>query len=118
MATNYAEPVLMYYLGSHVTIGYYGPDLERDLQIQPDIIVPRPWGKNLDALQTLFTRVPYSVKSFEIKNQMTNNIPALSPYTPGGLHHRYETVLATSPRDRQQIFERIRVAGRARSAHR
>lgn len=106
VATNYAEPVLMYYLGSHVTIGYYGPDLERDMEIQPDIIVPRPWGENFDALRTLSKRVPYAVKTFEVKNQMTNNIPALSPHTPGGLHHRFETVLAKTPKERTRILER------------
>lgn len=107
VATNYAEPVLMYYLGSRVTIGFYGPDLERDMQIQPDIIVPRPWKPNLDALETLAARAIYAVKTFEVKNQQTNNIPALSPYTPGGLHHRYKTVLAETPREQLKVFERV-----------
>ena len=53
VATNYAEPVSMFYLGSHVTVGFYGTDLDRDLTIQPDIIVPRPWKRNLEALEIL-----------------------------------------------------------------
>ena len=107
VATNYAEPVLMYYLGSHVTIGYYATNLESDLEIQPDIIVPRPWKQQINALEILVARVPYTVKSFEVKNQMTNNIPALSPYAPGGLRHRYKTVLAATPREQTKIFERV-----------
>ena len=97
----------MYYLGSHVTIGYYATNLESDLEIQPDIIVPRPWKQQINALEILAARVPYTVKSFEVKNQMTNNIPALSPYAPGGLRHRYKTVLAATPREQTKIFERV-----------
>lgn len=107
VATNYAEPVLMYYLGSRVTVGFYGPDLERDLKIQPDIIVPRPWKRNLDALEILAARVPYAVKSFEVKNQMTNNTPSLSSNSRSGIKHRFETVLAKNAKERLSIFERI-----------
>jgi hypothetical protein len=106
VATNYAEPVLMYYLGSSVTIGYYGADLERDMRIQPDVIVPRPWRRNSSALRRLAARVPYTVRKFEVENQATNNIPSLSPHTPGGFRHRFETVLATRPSRQLEVLER------------
>ena len=107
VATNYAEPVSMFYLGSHVTVGFYGTDLDRDLTIQPDIIVPRPWKRNLEALEILAAGATYEIKSFEVKNQMTNNTPALSPYSSEGLKHRYKTVLATTARERLNIFELV-----------
>jgi hypothetical protein len=93
IATNYEGPSFMYYLGSRVTVGYYGANLEEDLSIQPDIIVPRWWDRNLDTLEMLAARDRYRMRSFPIRNLMTNNVPGLSHLSPGGLTHEFKTRL-------------------------
>jgi hypothetical protein len=107
IATNYEDPVFMYYLGSHVTVGYYGANLPDDLEVQPDVIVPRPWDRNLPALWTLAERANYQIRQFPVQNLMTNNIPALSPRNPAGLVHFFETPTATGSEPVFQILERI-----------
>jgi hypothetical protein len=77
------------------------------MRIQPDIIVPRPWTRNSAALKALAARVPYTAKKFEVRNQATNNIPALSPHTPGGLRHRFKTVLAARSSEQLKVLERV-----------
>ena len=111
IATNYAGSVFMYYLGSHVTIGYYGANLEQDMAIQPDIIIPRPWSRQRAHLATLSASADYRRKEFPVADQATNNIPSLSPFTPGGLRHRYETVFAQDPLQRFAIYERVNEDG-------
>ncbi len=106
VATNYGDPILMVYLGCHVTVGFMAPNIETDLEITPDIIVPRPWARSLDHLRTLANRASYRETRFEVKRQMTNNIAALSPFVPGGMQHRWETVLAESPQEAAAILER------------
>lgn len=106
IATNYEEPVYMYYLASHVIVGYYGADLERDVKFQPDIIIPRRWGRNLGVLRTLAARADYKVKVFPVKSLLTNGFPGLSLRGPGGIVHEFRTRLAEGPGDRLVILER------------
>ncbi len=106
IATNYEDPAYMYYLGSHVIVGYYGADLERELKLQPDIIVPRRWPQQFWALQTLAARADYRKTVFPVESLMTNSFPGLSPRSPGGLVHQFRTRLAEAPQDRLVILER------------
>src|SRR5262249_3440816 len=68
VATNYEEPAFMFYLGSHVIVGFYAPDLEHDLKEIPDVIVPRPWPDHMDELRWLSTRARYAAHSFPVGN--------------------------------------------------
>ena len=96
IATNYEGPAYMFYLGSQVTVGFYGTALERDRQIQPDVIVPRPWPDHVALLKELSERVPYRAKSFPVQNLPWNNNPALSPRADHATAHRFRTA---APRD-------------------
>ena len=69
IATKYEEPVYMYYLGSRVIVGYYGASLARDLELQPDVIVPRAWPEQLDALQRLANRAAYAATRLPVRTQ-------------------------------------------------
>jgi hypothetical protein len=106
IATNYEESSLMYYLGSHVTVGFCGADLKRDLTFQPDIIIPRRWRRNLGVLRTLAARADYAARTFPIESLLTNNYPGLSSRNPGGIVHQFKTRLADRPGDRLTILER------------
>ncbi|MFQ5417910.1 MAG: hypothetical protein ACE5FL_12790 [Myxococcota bacterium] len=94
IATNYEDPVFMYYLGSRVTVGYYGANLEWDMQYQPDVIVPRPWKRHRRMLRQLAARAEYEHVVFPVKDQRTNNTPGLSALNPGEVSHRFRTLLA------------------------
>lgn len=51
IATNYESTAFMYYLGARATVGFIGVDIDRDLALEPDVIVPRPWVENSGSLQ-------------------------------------------------------------------
>ena len=91
IATNYEEPALMFYLGSRVTVGFYAANLERDLEILPDVIIPRSWPEQLEVLQELSQRAPYESMAFPVANLPWNNVPALSPRGDRATAHRFET---------------------------
>ena len=62
IATNYEDPSLRYYLGSRVIVGWFNPNVEQDLLLDPAVIIPRPGGKNRRALAHLASR-PRAVES-------------------------------------------------------
>jgi hypothetical protein len=68
----------MFYLGSHVLVGFYAPDLAQDLTQIPDVIVPRPWPDHMDDLQRLAARARYAPHAFPVGNLRWNNTPSLS----------------------------------------
>lgn len=107
IATNYEEPAYMYYLGSRVTIGFYGANLEEDLSVQPDVIVFRPWKQQHWALERLRRRDRYRSQAFPVRSAKTNNVPGLSPHSAGrGLVHLFKTQYAEAG-DRVTVFERV-----------
>lgn len=106
IATNYEDPVYMYYLGSQVTVGYYGANLARDLELQPDIIIPRSWSARSKALGALARGAEYTPRRFPVANLKTNNTPGLSALNPGGLVHEFRTRLAREGEPRLLILER------------
>jgi hypothetical protein len=106
IATNYEEPAYMYYLGSRVTVGFYGANLEEDLAVQPDVIVFRPWRQQLWALERLRRRDRYREHRFPVRSAKTNNVPGLSPESAGrGLVHLFKTQYAEGA-DRVTVLER------------
>ncbi len=107
IATNYEDPAYMYYLGSHVIVGYYGANLAADIELYPDIIVPRPWANQRDSLRKLAERGEYEIKSFPVKSLMANNIPGLSPVNPGGLVHHFFAPRVSRKEEVQLILERV-----------
>jgi hypothetical protein len=93
IATNYEGGSYQYYLDAHVTVGFYAMRLERDMGIQPDIIIPRPWAEQLEELRVLSEREPYQSKPFPVENLPWNNLPALSPRGTRSTAHRFRTPL-------------------------
>jgi hypothetical protein len=107
IATNYEGPAYMYYLGSHATVGYFGPDLERDSGIQPDVIVPRRWKDNYEVLEALEARGHYERVNFPVTSLRMNNIPELSHQNPGGIVHHFETHFPQNAGHRLFLLERV-----------
>jgi len=106
IATNYEGPAFIYYLGSRVTVGYYGANLEEDLAIQPDVIVPRPWPEHLEVLKALSERVPYESVAFPVLNLWWNNVPGLTPRGARNLGHLFRTRIAAEGEPKLVILER------------
>src|SRR5262245_13551105 len=116
IATNYEDPAYMYYLGSRVTVGFFGANLAEDLEVQPDVIVFRPWGQQRPALELLKSRARYQVRIFPVRSAKVNNLPGLSPRSAGrGLIHRFATEHAVSG-DRVTLYERVPGPGEPQQA--
>jgi hypothetical protein len=106
IATNYEETAFIYYLGSKVTVGFYGANLEEDRTIQPDVIVPRPWPDHLETLRVLAERAHYESVTFPVLNLWWNNIPGLTPRGERNVGHLFRTRLAAEGEPRLVILER------------
>jgi hypothetical protein len=91
VATNYEDFAFMFYLRSTTTFGYYAPERERDLELDPDVIVPRPWPVNQRALQHLANQGSFVPHTFPVANTKVNNLPELSPRNQSGLVHRWRS---------------------------
>jgi hypothetical protein len=91
VATNYEDFAFMFYLRSTTTFGYYAPERERDLGLDPDVIVPRPWPVNQRALQHLANQGSFVPHTFPVANTRVNNLPELSPRNQSGLVHRWRS---------------------------
>ena len=81
----------MFYLGATTTFGYNAPDRERDIEIVPDVIIPRPWPVNQRALEYLNSRGTYLAQAFPVANTRVNNLPELSPRNQALLVHRFRS---------------------------
>lgn len=101
IATNYEEYVYMYYLGSKVTVGYVGNNLQADAQIVPDMIIPR-LGRpnNLALLNSLLQKNRYRKVTFPVYDYLYNNIPALS--LPDS--HLFKTKLADNEQEKLTLY--------------
>jgi hypothetical protein len=106
IATNYEEPAFIYYLGSKVTVGFYGANLDEDLTIQPDVIVPRPWPDHLDTLKSLADAAHYESVAFPVANLWWNNIPGLNPRGERKIGHQFRTRIAEKGEPQLVILER------------
>jgi hypothetical protein len=104
IATNYEECVLQYYLGSKVTVGFVGNNLDEDMKIVPDIIIGRKrWAYTNEPMLRLMERAEYRIKTFWIVDTVTNTVPEV-----GGREvvHRFRTQRTGS--DRQALHIRVR----------
>ena len=101
IATNYEEGVYMYYLGSKVTVGFVGNNLEEDSKVQPDIIIPRMGrDNNLILLNELMSRDHYREVTFPIYDYQFNNIAELS--LP--IAHLFKTKYAQTDEEKFRIY--------------
>lgn len=107
IATNYEGPCYMYYLGSRVLVGFFTPDLERDLAVQPDIIVPRPWGRGRRALASLAAAGEWSETEFPVEALKINNVPSLSARNQAGIVHRFRSPELSGEQVGFRILERV-----------
>jgi len=105
IATNYEGPAFTYYLGSHVTIGYYGQNLQRDLEREPDVIVPRRWPR-LETLTRLAEGGDYRRVSFDVRQSRANNPASLWLDSPGWLRHRFVNLEPRSEDEKVFLLER------------
>ena len=105
IATNYEEQVLMYYLNSKVIVGFAGKNIEDDLKLDPDIIIPRKNIKNFqEEIQYLIDKGNYKKTTFEIYDYPVNNISELF-YMP---RHLFKTKYASGDEDALEIYEKIK----------
>jgi hypothetical protein len=103
IATNYEEHVLMYYLGSKVTVGFVGNNIEEDSEIIPDIIIARRGRpNNIEILKNFLNKNTYEKITFPIYDYPYNNIPELT--LPES--HLYKTRLAENEKDKLTIYVR------------
>jgi len=97
IATNYEELAFIFYLNSRVIIGAVGNELEKDMKIEPDIIIPRKDWKNIEYLEDLLAKGTYEKVSFPIYDYKFNNISELQ-------WHLFKTKYATSDDEKLTIY--------------
>lgn len=103
IATNYEEGVYMYYLGSRVIIGYVGNNLEEDLKLEPDVVIPRLGRPNSrEVLDKFIATGDYEHITFPVYDYQYNNISELGLVYP----HLYETKYAESKDEALTIYVR------------
>jgi hypothetical protein len=105
VATNYEDPAYMYYLGSRVIVRFNATRLARDREETPDVVIPRR-PRHHAALRHFLEKADYERRSFPVYNTVTNQVPSLSPWTPGLDVHRFATQLPRRPGQEVVIFER------------
>lgn len=74
IATNYAELSFVFYLDSKVIIGGVGNNLEEDMKLTPDVIVPRDGWWNRDKIDELLRKAEYEKVVLPIADISFNNI--------------------------------------------
>jgi len=108
IATNYEEPSLIYYLRCHVIIGGIGRNLEQDLELQPDLIIPRRFRPpRFRALMKLWARDRYEVVRFDVADLPFNNIPQLFPSRFVPITHQFTTPRPDDPSSAFVILRRV-----------
>lgn len=101
IATNYEECVLQYYLGSKVTVGFVGNNLEEDLRVVPDIIIGRKRPTYTDKpLMELMKRAAYRIRTLPIVDTVTNAVPEVGS---GEVVHLFRTPRPGSARQALEI---------------
>ena len=103
LATNYEEPVFMYYLDCKVTIGYRANHVKDDLRYVPDVIVYRRWwGTHQQIFRRLLAAHRYEEIPFPVLDYPVNNIPQFEYPIP----HQYQTQFSDDPEQRFTIYLR------------
>lgn len=106
IATNYEGAAYTWYLRSHVIVGFYGGNLEEDMRLVPDVIVPRRWPRLLPELRKLAARGSYTPVYFPVRSQPTNGTPSLWPGSLGGVHE-FRAQPPASDAERAYLLERL-----------
>jgi|WetSurSiteA1Bulk_404760.scaffolds.fasta_scaffold00204_14 hypothetical protein len=89
IATNYEEPSYMFYLKSKVIIGFQGKNLQADMKLIPDIIIPRRDRPNSSKeLKALFNKAEYQKVAFPVYDYQYNNIADIALPLP----HLFKTL--------------------------
>jgi hypothetical protein len=108
ISTNYEEPVLMYYLGAKVTVGYVRNNLREDTLLQPDIIIYRKgwaWRNDYELFRGQLDKAAYDSVSFPIVDYPVNTIAQI--VTPSqGLGHLFRTAVTADPLEQLKIYYR------------
>jgi len=107
IATNYEQPAIVYYLRSHVVVGFTGANLSQDLALQPDLIIVRPWTHQRRVLTQLADRDHYEVVRFDVANLPYNNIPQLAQSRFVLVTHQFTTPLPGDPSSAFAILRRL-----------
>ena len=66
----------------------------------------RRWSQNRDEVRRFLALGRYREIELPVYDSLTNNIPSLSPRTPGGLQHRFATRHPGSDDEAFSIFVR------------
>ncbi len=107
ITTNYEAPALVYYLGSHVTVGAAGAELEQDLAVRPDLIIPRRWTRQNAVLAALAKAAPYEVVRFDVADLPYNNVPQIHPSRLLPVTHQFETPRPAEPDSAFFLLRRV-----------
>ncbi|MDD5207378.1 MAG: hypothetical protein PHS17_18265 [Desulfobacterales bacterium] len=103
IAINYEEPCFMYYLESRVILGHFLPNLPRDYEEIPDIMIHRKWWLHPWAVFEPYLRKSgYYRVVFPVLDYGVNNIPDLQ----FNIHHQFETLRPESERSALSILIR------------
>ena len=101
IATNYEEPVYIYYLGAKVVVGYHQINQKEVEVVTPDIIIKRKGRpNNLSILNSMLQGANYKKVSFPFYDYQYNNIPELSLPLP----HLFKTKLAKNENEKLEIY--------------
>jgi hypothetical protein len=111
IATNYEAHPLMFYLGSHVIVGYSLNNIEVDRKLVPDVVIPRRhWVGTLRVLNAFLRRGRYETVLLPAPDIPYNNIPALSRMPGVPLTHRFLTPVSADSRGYIRVHHRLPAA--------
>jgi hypothetical protein len=97
----------MYYLGSHVIVGFSRSNIVADRELDPDILIPRRrWRSTLGEIWKFRDRGGYQAVPLDVRDLHYNNIPALSRSPSSPDPHRFETALPERDEDRLTLYIR------------
>lgn len=104
IATNYESTVLMYYLGSRVTVGFARANMPADLETQPDLILPRATELDRGPLARLASRAAYEEVVLPVADLPCNNVPQLLPSRFDRMTHRFATEAPSADRGPVRLY--------------
>lgn len=101
IATNYEEPVFMYFLNSKTTIGFLGNNLKEDSLVKPDVIIYRKhWTRHEALFEKLVANDDYERIAFPVKDIPINNLPQID----FRISHRFKTEFSDDPEEQFEMY--------------
>jgi hypothetical protein len=114
VATNYDAHPLMFYLGSRVIVGLALGDIERERELEPDVVIPRRrWPRSLAALRPFLARGRWREERLPVLDTHYNNVPSVTPTAATPDPHRFRSP-AAAPDHPQSLRVYHRVGSSAR----